>query len=244
MTWKNHNNGVGWRFDDTGAIVVARSPVDVLDGWLERFIVEGDGGAWRTVGQPSTMRDLVERYHGDVLDACERWGLWAPTLYALMGVESVKSERQRTRDIFSIRYEPPFDGWEPTEGYDPRRWFSAGLLQTRLLEAQAAVEREGFVFVDAYGEPRPFQPADLMIPAVAIAIGGSHLSSLHARFGGDPMHLNVAWNTGGVRDNKSLRFRLHCHGGDDRVAKFIAYHNDALAVLLEHGLHTGVYHGE
>lgn len=244
MTWKNHNNGVGWRFDDTGAIVVAKSPADVLDGWLERYIVEGDGRAWRTVGRPKTMLDLVDRYHSDVLAACERWALWAPTLYALMGVESIVSKEQGTRDIFSIRYEPPFEGWEPQPGYDPRRWFSAGLLQTRLLEAENAVAREGFLFIDAYGFERPFQPADLMIPANAIAIGASHLSAIQARFGGDPMKLNVAWNTGGVRSADSTKFRLYCHGGDERIAKFIAYHNDALAVLEQHGLHTGVYHGE
>ena len=98
------------------------------------------------------------------------------------------------------------------------------------------------MFVDAYGDPRPFQPADLMIPSVAIAIAGSHLSWLHTRAGGDPMHLNVAWNTGGVRDNRNMRFRLHCHGGDARIAKFIAYHNDAVAVLEEQGLRPGVYH--
>ena len=121
MNWKRKHGGVGWAFDENGAIIVEQTPTDVLDGWLERFIVGEQ--LWRTVGQPSTVRDLVARYHDDILDACERWGLWAPTLYALIGVESVKSERQRTRDIFSIRYEPPFEGWEPAPGYDPRRWF-------------------------------------------------------------------------------------------------------------------------
>ena len=237
--WLSYHGGARWRRRDDGRLELegGERTMDAanISAAADRLLIVDADSCPRTSGQPQTMRTEIGRWGGDMDELVEEFGLSAreaATMWGIIGVEAGRSRRQRGRDIFSIRYEPGF------EGFDASDWdgaFSAGLVQTTMETARHVARKIGAVVVDLHGNPRELQPGDLCIPRVSLHLGLYHLKELIERYDTtDPLLLQMAWNTGnmGWKDEGEV-MRLYNKHGDERVFLFMAWHNDAVAVLTE-----------
>lgn len=226
-----------WRVIEDGRLQVAdarreleRAQDDDTRGFLDGLVVDADGCP-RTRGNPTTMGTEIRRWGDDMAEVAGELGLTEAdqlTMWAIIGVEAGRSSAQRGRDIFSLRYEDGF------EGFDARGWegeFSAGLVQTTMATARTAAREMGAVVTGLDGRPRELQPGDLCIPRNSLHLGLRHLRKLKAKHGDDPQLLQTAWNTGGVYPDPSVRCGLYLKHSDRRWWQFCAWHNDARAVL-------------
>ena len=238
------------RLDNQGYLLFDGDPLALLmrSGDQGRYLASKlrlVDGVVRTKGAPSTMSDLLARYRPE-LERSTAWLEQAPLEHikeaarerplcviacgmAMVGVESVYSKDQRTRDIFSIRFEPAFEGWAHSEA---PRWFSAGLAQTTLKTARGLAKRYGLEVYDLKGAPREVQPGDLCIPEVSLSLMWCKIDADLARYGLDPIRLRSAYNAGTAKPSDSNDFGYILHGGNVGFIKFAAWFNDAMALLL------------
>jgi len=190
-------------------------------GWriLEDGSIEVEGeGVPRTRGEPASMELLLD-CHGIVIDATScRFRIPKATIMAMIAKEAVRRD--------GLYFEERSKRWEERLGEH-----SAGLMQT-LVSTANAMERKFGLYGREIGIP------DLFCPEVSIMLGVAYIRYQADRRGDvDPVLAQAAFNAGGVYETSKNRWNLRTHS-PTRTDSFIAWHNDAIAVL-EEGLHVG-----
>lgn len=212
MDWQRHNNGHRWR--------------TLADG---RICIEGDGPA-RTEGPPLTMHTMLNDYGAAIMQAAEQFELNPALIMAIIGNESVREQPDWwRRDPQSYRREPPDVGDGNLQ--------SGGLMQT-LLKTARQVNAKFELYRKVDGELATVEMQDLFVAERSIMLGSGYLRMLAdhdgkgwgAPAGECPVRLCAAYNAGGLYDSRKNRWRMRTFGRA-RIDEFVAWYNDALAVL-------------
>ncbi len=223
--WNSYNGGRRWRM--LGEYIMVKEP-DSLN-FIESRDHGDDGYLYRTKGEPMSARTALADYGAAMRQAQDHFGIPLRLLFAMMAIEATRNPRDRSHfNPRSVREEPGYVSDDKT----PHR-VSPGLMQTLISTAREAAERAGL-----YPGER-LTREDLFIAERSIMVGAAYMRYQIDRVEpdekgfapDDPILLCSAYNAGSVRETDKNPFRLLTYGGTSRIEKFIAYHNDMVAVL-------------
>ena len=238
MKWYRYKGGRGWRFEDAdagaGLIIVeaveSRSPFA-----SSRPPGGGPGHVLRTKGAPSSAHTALQDFGASIFAASERFDVAIPSIFGMLAIEATRIKADRSHfNPRSIREEPGFISDEKT----PHR-VSPGLMQTLISTAREA-NVWARLYRDVDGSLEKLGREDLFMPERSIMLGTAHMrreinnvepdEKREGFFAHDPIALCAAYNAGSVREGDGA-YHLRTYGGDGRIEKFVAYHNDMCAVL-------------
>lgn len=238
VRWYRYLGGRGWRFEHaesgTGRIIV--EGVDKSSPFAASPAGDGAPGfVLRTRGAPISAHTALEDFGAAMGEASSRFDVPIPTIFAMMAIEARRQRRDRSHfDPRSLREEPGFVSDERT----PHR-VSPGLMQTLISTAREA-NRWGKIYRDLDGELELLTREDLFVPSRSIMLGTAHMrreinnveddEKRAGFFAHDPIALCAAYNAGSVREGDGA-YNLRTFGGDGRIEKFVAYHNDMVVYL-------------
>lgn len=233
MDWFRYKGGRGWRFENSaegkGTIIVEE--VESNSSFAHVTAPDGGGGyVLRTKGAPSSARNALDDYGAAMRQASRDFGVELPTIFAMMCIEATRVKADRSHfNPRSVREEPGYISDEKT----PNK-VSPGLMQTLISTAREANAWAG-LYRDVSGKLEKLSREDLFIAERSIMLGTAHMKREinnvepdEARAGfwaHDPIALCAAYNAGSVREGNGA-YNLRTYGGDGRVEKFVAYHND------------------
>lgn len=225
--WHRYAGGVGWRQLDDGRIRL-EGGVHHTSEDLRPLVVTDADGCIRTRGEPLTMRRLIADY-GDLIScAAETFGVDAPTICAMIGIEALKLRGSVSFDPFSLRDE---DGEHFRDIESRPGRVSAGLMQTLLRTARQMADKHNLTTSFA-GTVDRLELGHLCVPEISIYLGTAYLADRDEACccEGDPILLVGAYNAGGLYRTNRNPWRIRTHQAD-RIPKFAAYYNDVLEVL-------------
>ena len=238
MKWYKYGTGSrSWAFDD-GYILIDKP--DNL-GLVESIEYPGGGFKYFTVGLPSSAHHALQDWGAALEAARDRFCVPVPVLFAMAAIESTRVKRDRSHmDPRSCREEPGYISDRKT----PDK-VSPGLMQTLLSTAQWMNEKFE-LYHDVHGDLEELTREDLFIGERSIQLGAAymryHISRKESDEEGfldhDPILLCSAYNAGSVRSTTRNDFGLLTYGGNSRMEKFIAYHNDMQRIHMD-GSHPG-----
>lgn len=205
--WKQYRAGRRWRAFETGEIEIEGS------------------GLLRTGGQPETMRRMWEEFSAAIKAAHGRFPDVHPAhIMATIAVESSRRAGSLSRDPRALRLEPGYKSDEET----PHR-VSPGLMQTLISTARDTAKRYGLEHLRHVGRK------DLYVAETSILLGTAYMHYQRARYDGDPMLSDAAYNAGSVRRDDDNPFGWMTYH-TNRAQLFARWANDAAVVLRERGM--------
>jgi len=229
MKWNSYKGGQRWARLESGAIASDSPPVPAFASIVrEPGVVE-----YRTKGDPSTAWAALQDYGSAMRAASLRFNVPVPVIFGMMAIEATRQGADRSHfNPRSLRLEPGYVSDEKT----PNK-VSPGLMQTLISTAREANVKSG-LYWDFDRNLERITREDLFIPERSIMLGAAYMRYQinrkepdEAGFDDDdPVLLCSAYNAGSVRETSSNPWRLLTYGAD-RMDKFIAYHNDMVAVL-------------
>ena len=229
MKWNSYKGGQKWARLETGAIVSDSPPVPAFTS-----IVREPGIEYRTKGDPSTAWAALQDYGSAMREASRRFNVPVPVIFGMMAIEAKRQGADRSHfNPRSLRLEPGYVSDEKT----PNK-VSPGLMQTLISTAREANAKSGLYWDCGRSGIERLTREDLFVPERSIMVGTAYMRMQIDRkepdeFGfddDDPVLLCSAYNAGSVRETSSNPWHLMTYGAD-RMDKFIAYHNDMVAVL-------------
>ena len=194
VSYRRHSGGHGWRILPDGRIEIE------------------DEGVVRTLGEPKSMRLMLDCYGIAIDEASCRFGVRKATIMAMIAIEAGRRDGLYF-DEHAERYESHIDQW------------SGGLMQTLERTANGVEDR-----FHLYG--RRVTRQDMKCSEMSIMLGVGYLAMLVESHTHDPVLLCAAYNAGGVYTTSKNRWNLRTYG-DGRIDRFVAWYNDALAVMGE-----------
>ncbi len=182
-------------------------------------------GIERTLGEPQTVRNLWERFHGEINAAAQQRGVPCVLIVATIATEA--RIRNGQADPNSVRKEP---GYTSDNGTPDR--ISAGLMQTLISTARSAM---GSPAIDRQW---------LLNPANSIMAGTAYIAQQKPKTEFDPPKVAAAYNAGGVyhQTGQSNRWKMRQYpiGTGEHCDRFVRWFNDAVAVLDNHPIRPAV----
>lgn len=236
MSWKRFKSGAGWRFLQDSRIVL-EDGVGNASRELQRHLEIDDDGAIRTRGEPRTMTLLLEEYGSAIVAASMMCHIPTAWIAGMIAIEADRVPGTLSFDPISIRDEDHAAGDVDRELHDyrarPHR-VSAGLMQTLLSTARSMNDQHGWFGDDgplgaSYGPAGSLDLADLCVPERSILLGTAYMRHQVDRYDADPILIVGAYNAGGLYETSRNPWRIRTYGVD-RIPKFVAYHNDWLAL--------------
>lgn len=226
IDWNRHDGGWGWDVLDDGRIRLEHG-LDAAGDFA--YYCELDAQeCLRTRGKPLTM-GLLHAQHGPAIKATSvRFNVPVTWIAGLIAIEA-KRFPDRSCDVISLRDE---DGWDFQNYQERPHRVSAGLMQT-LLSTARQMARDHDIGIQIDGEPYELGLGDLCRPELSISLGAAYIRHHMDRGVTDPIKLIAAYNAGGVYTSSRHPWRLRVFGAT-RIPKFVAFHNDMVAVLTSH----------
>jgi hypothetical protein len=226
-------NGTGWlrAFDDPNnrAIRVLDTMEIEVEPWpdsVELSAIENggrDGGLVRTKGDPASMRAMWEEHGLALRTACDRFDVPLVWAMGMAGIEAVRGHGMRW-DSQSYRYEMRIDD------------FSAGIMQT-LSKTAEGERKKRCPEIPAFkigGRLLEREDHPLFDHEVSALLGVGYMRTQLDRYGMRPLLCCAGYNAGKPKPSDENEFGVRTYG-PTRPIKFIAYVNDAAAVLRELG---------
>lgn len=172
--------------------------------------VEVDGAVERTVGEPSTITRIFNKFRKSIILIANKFQVPSELMLATIATESGGNADAR-------REEPGFKMDEIT----PHR-VSVGLMQTLISTARAATNKA----VDADW---------LKIPINSMEAGVSYIVQQEHKTHLDPPKVCCAYNAGGIYHQSGYKnrwkMRQYPIGTGHHADRFVKWYNDAVAVL-------------
>lgn len=230
--WTRYKGGRGWRRDALSRIIVEDR--DTIGLVVSEPAEDGPGYLYRTKGRPLTAWHALYDFGAALGEASERFDVPIPVLFAMMAIEASRVPGDRSHlDPRSIREEPGYISDEKT----PHR-VSPGIMQT-LISTARDMNARARLYVDEDGELELLTREDLFVAERSITLGAAYMRWQIDRVEpdeqgfapDDPVLLCAAYNAGSVRETTRNTFHLLTYGGESRVEKYIAFHNDMLAIM-------------
>jgi hypothetical protein len=182
--------------------------------------VEVKGRIERTPGPPNTVTNVWETYHKAINAAALRYGVPAQLIIATICTESGGNAK-------ALRLEPRYRSDEATPDQ-----VSPGLMQTLISTARSALGNQNI------------NRAWLLVPRNSIMAGTAYIKRQANTTKLDPPLVACAYNAGSLRYNasKKNRWRMVQYpiGTSAHCDRFIAWFNDACAVLARHPIRPTV----
>ncbi len=223
-----HHGGARWATAADGKLWLEQAKRFVTPKLYQVLSVTHQDGAelLRTRGAPTSMATLQHQHGHHIKEAATLFRLSEACIAGMIAIEALRVPNSAEMDRFSLRDEDHrrFADYESR----PHR-VSAGLMQTLLSTARSMVEhvdlRPHFA-----GHPHDLDLGHLCVPRISILLGAAYMRDrIDNNCGHDPILLVGAYNAGGLYADKSNAWNIRTFGAD-RIPKFVAYHNDWLAL--------------
>lgn len=197
---------------------------------------------YRTRGAPTSMETLFDDFGEHIIEAADRFNLRPSFIMACIGIEAVPGGRRP--DGTRWRWNPRSNRYE--ERIDDS---SPGLMQTltRTAEQMRQLYMPELDPIPVGGRVRSTDDHPLFDPWTSIMLGSAYMRYQIERiepdevgFPSDDPILNMvaAYNAGSVRADPSNRWNLKTYS-PTRIDDFIAWNNDAIALLEGMGIWNG-----
>lgn len=226
MQWIRYQGGWGWQTLDDGRIRLEHG-LDAA-GEFAYYCELDEEHCLRTRGAPLTMQKLYEQHGAHLRTESTRFHVPFSWIAGMIAIEAHRFA-DRSFDPLSLRDE---DDWNFQHYQERPHRVSAGLMQTLLSTAREMAERHQ-ITLSLEGKVVELDLGDLCRPELSITLGTAYMHHHMEQGVLDPIKLVAAYNAGGVYPSTRHPWKLRVFDAT-RIPKFVAFHNDMIAVLSSH----------